>query len=170
VSAASTGTDVVFRSDGGRSNTLLFGIILMIVAESVGMHALLYDRWPYASLALLLLNAATIWWIVAELRAERFAALREDDVLVRFGRSISAELPLASVREASVPSWREVPGDTTPGYLRLAGGEDPNVLLRLDPPVAARLAFGIRKRVSLLGLRLDDPQGFVGELRQRLGT
>ena len=160
-------SDVVFRADAGRSKTLLFGIILMIVAESVGMHALLYGRWPYASLALLVLNAATIWWIALELRAERTAVMRGDDVLVRFGRSVSAEIPLAAVRDARVPTWREIPAEGASGYLRLAGGDDPNVLLWLEPPVAIRLAFGIRKHVGVLGLRLDDPQRFVEALRRR---
>jgi hypothetical protein len=109
MSAASTQLDAVFRSESGRSNALLFGIILMLVVESIGLHALLYHRWPYASLALLLLNVATIWWLVREFRAERVTIVRDDDILVRFGRSISAEIPFDAVREARVPSWLEFP-------------------------------------------------------------
>lgn len=147
----------------------MLGIILMIVAESVGVHALVYARWPMASVALLVLNIATIWWIYREGTAGSCTTVRETVVEVRHGRSTRLDVPLASVRDARVPAWQDIPGTGTSGYLALSGGDDPNALLTLDPPATARLAMGIRRRVSTLGLRLESPGTFVEAIQQRVG-
>lgn len=143
------------------SRGLMLGIILMIVAESVAVHALVYSRWPMASVALLVLNIATIWWIYREGTAGSCTTVREAVIEVRHGRSMRLDVPLASVRDARVPAWQDIPVTGTSGYLALSSGDDPNVLLTLDPPASARLAMGIRRRVSTLGLRLESPTVFV---------
>lgn len=72
------------------------------------------------------------------------------------------------MRDVRVPTWQEVPEEGTAGFMRLAVGDDPNVLLRLEPPVSVRLAFGLRKNAGLIGLRLDEPQRFVAAVKARL--
>lgn len=143
------------------SRGLMLGIIMMIVAESVGVHALVYSRWPMASVALLALNIATIWWIYREGTAGSCTIVRDSVIEVRHGRSMRLDVPLASVRDARVPAWQDIPVTGTSGYLALSSGDDPNALLTLDPPASARLAMGIRRRVSTLGLRLESPAVFV---------
>ncbi|MCC6431630.1 MAG: hypothetical protein IT354_12025 [Gemmatimonadaceae bacterium] len=150
------------------SRALMLGIILMIVAESVAVHALVYSRWPMASVALLVLNIATIWWIYREGTAGSCTTVRETVIEVRHGRSMRLDVPLASVREVRVPAWQDIPGTGTSGYLALSGGDDPNALLTLDPPASARMTMGIRRRVSTLGLRLESPAGFVADVRDRI--
>lgn len=143
------------------SRGLMLGIILMIAAESVAVHALVYARWPMASVALLVLNIATIWWIYREGTAGSCTTVRETVIEVRHGRSMRLDVPIASVRDARVPAWQDIPGTGTSGYLALSGGDDPNALLSLDPHATARMTMGIRRRVSTLGLRLESPAGFV---------
>ncbi|HNV76946.1 MAG: hypothetical protein IPF87_15270 [Gemmatimonadetes bacterium] len=148
------------------SRPLMLGIILVIVAESVAVHALVYSRWPMASVALLVLNIATIWWIYREGTAGSCTTVRESVIEVRHGRSMRLDVPLASVRDARVPAWQDIPGAGTSGYLALSGGDDPNALLTLDPPASARLAMGIRRRVSTLGMRLESPGAFVAAVNE----
>ncbi|MBK8647714.1 MAG: hypothetical protein IPN16_14440 [Gemmatimonadetes bacterium] len=92
--------------------------------------------------------------------------MRESVIEVRHGRSMRLDVPLASVRDARVPAWQDIPGAGTSGYLALSGGDDPNALLTLDPPASARLAMGIRRRVSTLGMRLESPGAFVAAVNE----
>lgn len=165
-SASSAPLSHAFPGAPVMSRPLMLGIILMIVAESVAVHALVYSRWPMASVALLVLNIATIWWIYREGTAGSCTTVRETVIEVRHGRSIRLDVPLANVREARVPAWQDIPGTGTSGYLALSGGDDPNALLSLDPPASARLSMGIRRRVSTLGLRLESPAAFVAAVER----
>jgi hypothetical protein len=143
------------------SRPLVLGITIAVCAESVGAHALIYRRSPLASLVVLVLNIATIWWLVREARAPSGVAIEGEQLVVRHGRSVTMHIPLAQVQAVRAASWQSVPQQGTAGYLPLVGGDDPNVLLELQPPFSARLTFGIRKTVSLLGLRLEEPGQFI---------
>jgi hypothetical protein len=165
-SASSAPLSHAFPGAPVMSRPLMLGIILVIVAESVAVHALVYSRWPMASVALLVLNIATIWWIYREGTAGSCTTVRESVIEVRHGRSMRLDVPLASVRDARVPAWQDIPGAGTSGYLALSGGDDPNALLTLDPPASARLAMGIRRRVSTLGMRLESPGAFVAAVNE----
>lgn len=157
-----------FRGAPVMARGLMFGIIAMIVAESVAVHALVYRRWPWASVALLGFNVATVWWLWREGNSESRATLGNDLVAVRHGSSMRTDIPLASVRDVRVPSWQEVPQSGTSGYASLSGGDDPNVLLMLDPPAQLQLVMGIRRTVRVLGLRMETPVEFVTALGERV--
>jgi hypothetical protein len=164
-----TTPDAVFASDSSRSKPLLLGVILVVAFESVGFHAYLYQRSVLASLLFLAVNLGTIWWLIREFRSEKVTLVRDDDIIVRFGTSVSAQVPLASVRDVRVPTWKEIPGPGTGGFLQLAAGDDPNVLLHIEPPVSVRFPLGLRKSFRLIGLRLDDPQRFVAAVQAKRG-
>lgn len=151
------------------SRSVMFGIILMILAESVAVHALVYARWPMASLALVACNVLTVWWISREGSAESRITLFADRLEVRHGRSTRADFPLAIVGDVRVPTWQEVPQAGTVGYRALSGGDDPNVLLTFEAPVSLRLAMGARRGVRVLGLRLESPEDFVSAVQRARG-
>ena len=50
-------------------------------------------------------------------------------------------------------------------YVNGAKPLEPNVLIVLREPVEARLPFGIRKRVTRLGLRVPNPEQLLTGLR-----
>lgn len=150
------------------SRPLMLGIILAILAESVAVHALVYARWPIASVALLVLNIATIRWIYREGTAGSCTTVAPDAIEVRHGRSTRADIPYASLQDVRVPTWQDVPQAGTAGYLALSGGDDPNVLLHFEPPVKVQLAMGLRRSVSTLGLRLEAPHEFVAAVQGRV--
>lgn len=152
------------------SRPLMLGLILAILAESVAVHALVYARWPIASVALLVLNLATIWWLYREGTAGSCTTVGDEAIEVRHGRSTRADIPYASLQGVRVPSWQDVPLAGTAGYLTLSGGDDPNVLLRCQPSAKVHLAMGLRRSVSTLGLRLEAPHDFVAAVRGRAGV
>jgi hypothetical protein len=154
---------VAFFMRGARSKGLLVGISIALVVESVAVHALVYRRWPFVSLALALLNVASIWWLAAEYRAvgEVATTVADDAIRVRYGRRIRADIPLDALREVRIATWKDVPTTSVRGYLKLSGGDDPNVLLMLDPPVRVALLPGIAREVRQLVLRMDQPDRFV---------
>jgi len=150
------------------SRPVLYGVLLALAAESVALHALLFRRWPFASILLLALNIGTIWWLVREAGAESGVTLGPDALEVRHGLAVRLHVPVTSVRSVQLATWQSVPPPGTAGYVGLGGGDDPNVLVTFDPPAALRLAIGVRRPVKVLGLRLDAPGVFVDTLLQRL--
>lgn len=148
---------------------LMFGIIAMIVAESVGVHALVYTRSRIASLVLLVVNIWTVWWLWREGSAESRTSVTADAIEVRHGRSTRADIPLASVREVRVPTWQQIPQSGTSGYSALSAGDDPNVLVTCDPPAQLQLMMGITRPVRVLGLRLESPAEFVAAVERARG-
>lgn len=169
---ASTVPDIVQDFEGApvMSRPLMVGIMLVLAVESAAVHALLSARWPRASFVLLVVNVAAIWWIYREATAGSRTTVAPDAIEVRHGRSTRADIPYASLRVVRVPSWQDVPQAGTAGYLALSGGDDPNVLLRCEPPATVHLAMGLRRSVSTLGLRLEAPHDFVAAVQGRAGV
>jgi len=161
---------IAFTSLGARSKSLVWGISIVLVVESVALHALLLKRWPWFSAVLVAFNAYTIWWLARGYRAvaELPTLVKESGVVLRVGHRALAEVPYGVIARLSRPSWQEIPGVQTPGYLKLSGSDDPNVLIHFTEPVWFRMMFGIRKSAQIVGLRLDAADGFVQVVSGRL--
>ncbi len=144
-----------------RPRSLLYAMIGVIIVESAAVHALIYKRWPMASVALLVLNVWTLWWLWREFSAESWVRVSPDSIEVRAGRSVRIVAPRASVRSVRRPEWRDLPQPGTKGYLRIAGGEDPNVLVEFQAGVVAELPMGMKRSVTTLGVHLIDPKAFA---------
>lgn len=147
-----------------RPRSLLYAFVGVVVVESAAVHALIYNRWPLASVVLLVLNVWTLWWLWREFSAGAWVLVTPESIDVRSGRSTRLTAPRASVRSVRMPEWRDLPESTAKGYLRIAGGEDPNVLVAFEPAAEAQLTFGVRRSVSALGLRLTEPAQLVAVL------
>jgi hypothetical protein len=154
-----------FRCAPVLARGLMLGIITVIIAESVGLHALVYSGWPVASIVLLTVNIYSIWWIWREGDAESRVTLTDSTLEVRHGRSVSADIPLASVRDVRVATWQDVPAAGTAGYRSLASGDDPNVRVVLEPNASLQLAMGLKRTVGVLGLRLESPAELVAAVQ-----
>ncbi|MEP7382406.1 MAG: hypothetical protein ABI910_12000 [Gemmatimonadota bacterium] len=168
--SAETREEVTTFATTPRPRSLLYGLVGVIVVESVAVHALLYPRHPVLSLLFLVSNVATVWYLVRELATSVPVIVTRDALDVRSGRSIRLRIPVASVTSVRQPEWRDLPAAGSKGYLKIAGSDDPNVLLVLDPPAVAVLPFGMRRSVSTLGLHLTAPAGFVAAIETRVGA
>ncbi|MBX9928972.1 MAG: hypothetical protein K2X99_08665, partial [Gemmatimonadaceae bacterium] len=81
------------------------------------------------------------------------------------GARVQAVIARASIEEVRRATWRELPPDTEPSYLRPTQPGDPNVVVRFRFPVRVTVAGLIPREVRVLGLSLDDPDGFVAALQ-----
>ena len=79
--------DVSFSALSARSKPLVIGMSLAIVVESLAVHVLIVQRFPWLALVLWLTNVYTIWWLVRDYQAvqARPTLLRHDDVYVGIG-------------------------------------------------------------------------------------
>lgn len=142
---------------------MLIGVSIALVVESIAVHALIGQRWPVANGVLIVLNIATLWYLGRHYRAVGATpvTVSDDELWIRHGASISARIPWPQVVDISPPDWKAQPPDTTQQYLKLSGGDDPNVLVKVEPPVDTTLVMGVRRRIALFGLRLDDAAAFA---------
>ncbi|HUO52076.1 MAG TPA: hypothetical protein VMT93_06140 [Gemmatimonadaceae bacterium] len=154
-----------FTVAGMRSGAVLAGVSIAVAVEMLALDLLLHPHHAAASWVLIALSAATLAWLFADYRAlaERPIVLAEGVLHLAIGRRARAAIPVGEIAAAAVPSWRDIP-QYAPDYLKLAGPTDPNVILRFRGPVRIRMVGGIVRRPERLGLRLDDPQGFVRAL------
>ena len=162
--------DVAFSALSARSKPLVIGASIAIVVETFVVHLLIVQRFPWLAVFLWLTNVYTIWWLVRDYRMveSRPTVLRRDDAFVGIGKRLRGAIPYAIMESVSRPSWQERPGPTTPEYVKLSGTGDPNVLLRLREPYSFIGPMGIRKSGRLIGLKLDDPDGFVRAVKERM--
>jgi hypothetical protein len=160
-----------FTSESARSASLLAGIILAVVVESVAVHLLLRARHPGVAWTLTTLAAYSIVWLVAEHRAigRLPIELGDDALLLRLGRRYMARVPLSNVAAVREPTWRTLP-ERSPGYLKASGVGDPNVVITFREPVRFLIAAGVTRPAREIGLRVDHPADFVRSLERRLVT
>jgi hypothetical protein len=163
---------VAFSSLTARSLNFVVGVSIVLVVESLALHALLLKRWPLLSLVLAVLNAWTIWWLARDYRAVATepTLVRKSDLYLRLGRRIRGVVPLTDVREVIRPTWQQIPSVATGDYIKMSGADDPNVLVKVANRVTFEGAFGIRRQGMVIGLRLDDPDGFTKLVNERLVT
>ena len=168
---AGDGTDrrsQTFPLQGGVSASLLVGIGLALVVEGVALHAWIAPRSQSWAWTITALNAATLVWLWRDYRARSRAELTlgTHDLIVALGQHLHCRFARSVVASAEMATWRSV---ADPGmardYVNCAKPLEPNVLIVLRQPVEARLAFGIRKSVTRLGVRVADPERVISEFR-----
>jgi len=157
----------VFPLQGGASAALLVGISLALVIEGVALHFWLAARHPAWAWAITAFNAATLVWLWLDYRARTLAALTlgDRDVVITVGNQLRCQLPRSAIASAEVATWRSVPDpDMARDYVNSAKPLEPNVMLTFQEPVDARLPFGIRKRLTRLGVRIGEPERLISEI------
>ena len=156
-----------FPVTSARSASLVAGLCIAILVESIALHALLSKRHPLLDVVLVVTSLASACWLVADYRAiaARPITLGATELVLRrgFQRLI---VPTSDIERVAEPSWKEIPETGAGDYLSLAGPSGPNVLLELKSPAALRLPIGITRRARRIGLRLDDAPSFVNAVRE----
>lgn len=158
-----------FSYASARSGSLLAGIGIALVVETVALHLWLYARHPLLAWGLTAASVGTLAWLVADYVAMGRGAVRVDADAVRMviGRRVDATVERQSIESVVRPGWKDIPESGTPAaadYLNLTKPAEPNVLVTLVAPKRVRLPGGISRRVRRLGLHLDEPDGFVAAL------
>jgi hypothetical protein len=141
----------------------------VIGVETSVMHLWLRLQHPLLAWSLTAASICALCWLAADYRALGRGAIRVDgDVLdLQVGRRVTLRVPLSAVAAVGRPSWQDLPAPGAPGseeYRNLMKPATPNVLVTLAEPTRVRLPSGIERSARRLGLRLDDPGGFIAAL------
>ena len=87
------------------------------------------------------------------------------DVVLTVGGRLHCRIPRRAIARAERATWRSVPDPAMAReYVNTAKPLEPNVMLMFGEPVHARLPFGIRKRLTRLGVRVAEPERLILEL------
>jgi len=160
-------SDRAFPLQGGVSASLLVGIGVALVVEGAVLHLWLAARHPAWAWTVTALNAVTLVWLWRDYQARTLAMLTlgDRDVLITVGNQLRCQVPRSAIASADVATWRSVPDpDMARDYVNTAKPLEPNVMLTFGEPVEVRLPFGIRKRLTRLGVRVGDPERLISEL------
>ncbi len=155
-----------FSYRSARSGSLLAGLVLAILVETVVLHLWLVDRFPLVAWVLTVTSLGSLGWLVADHRAMGRGAVRltRETVAIAIGRRFTITLPRTDISHVGAAGWRDVPEPGTAaasGYLNLTAPVDPNVILTLTIPTRVRLVAGMSREARRFGLHLDDPRSFV---------
>jgi len=143
--------------------SVVAAIIIVIAAESIGMH-LLVQMWSVrAAWIVTALDLYGILWLLGDYQALRLRPTTIDSgsLHIRYGIRWSADVALDNI--ASVEpvrgEWKR------PGALKIAILDDPALLIRLREPVTATGLGGLLTRqVDTIAILPDDIDGFKSAL------
>jgi hypothetical protein len=150
---------------------IVAAVLLVLAAETIGLHLLL-QRWsPAAAWVLTVLSLYSGFWLIGLYQAVRLRPIRieEDRLLIRIGLKWRIEVPFADVAGFEILR----PGTVLPkrkDLLRAVVLGESRYLLRLARPLTAEGPYGIRKQVGQIAFTVDEPQRFEAALREQLET
>jgi hypothetical protein len=149
-------------------STILACIIVLIVAEGIGMHLLL-SRWnQIAAWAWTGFDLWAIVWLLGDYQALRLrrSSIDAEALHLRYGMRWSVSVPLAKI--VSVEEVRAESDWKRKDVLKVAMLEEPRWLVTFDEPVVVKGLAGLRKTVRALALLPDDDET-ISVLRRASG-
>ncbi len=149
------GQAITFHQRSGWG-TIVACLLVLLGAESVGMHLLLR---LWSNTAAWVWTGLDLWgaiWLIGDYHALRLnrSSMDERALRIRFGMRWSLDVPLANI--ASMTEIREESEWKRRDVLKLAILDDPRWLVTLREPMMAQGMAGIRKRVSAIAMLPDD--------------
>jgi hypothetical protein len=153
-----------------RSGSQIVGLGIAVAVELALTDIFLFGAHPLFACLITAISVGSVWFLAADYFAFGRGAVRIDDrdLELRIGRRIAGRVPLARVSNTVHATWRDIPTLGSPGvsdYRNLMKPATPNVLVTLTEASPITL-FGVTLRPRRLGLRLDDPAGFVAAMNQ----
>lgn len=144
-------------------------ILIAIAVEIIPIHALL-GRWSItAAWVVTGLSLYSAIWLIGDYRAIRLEVtmLDADHLHVRFGIRWRLALPLAGIE-----SVERIGGRVTreAADLRVALPGSRRLMIRLSSPVEAIGPWGLRRKVRVLELGLDDPERLEALILDRMDS
>lgn len=137
-------------------STIVVCIIVMIVAESIGMH-LLIALW--SPLGAWIWTALDLWgmvWLIGDYHALRLrrSSIDGEALHIRYGLRWSVSVPLASI--VAVEAVQREEEWKRRDVLKVAILDEPRWLITFDAPVVAHGLAGLRKEIRGIALLPDD--------------
>jgi hypothetical protein len=145
--------------------TVVACIIVLVIAESIGMHLLISMWSPLAAWIWTGLDIWAVVWLLGDLNGLRLRPswIDADGLHIRYGLRWSVTVPfgdIAAVAEVRAESeWKRR------DVLRVAMLEEPRWLIQLRTPVTARGMAGLRKTITGIALLADDDEALTSVRR-----
>ena len=154
-------------SCGEASGFQMFATLLaaVIVFEGIPMHFLL-QHWNHAAAYIYTgFDVYALFWVIALGRSLQLrpVLIGEQSVLLHAGLVWQIEFKRENIK-AMNPLAGDAPRRKEPGYLSMVAINDPQWLIELNEPVAARGPYGLRRTVTKIGVAVDDPSSFRAAL------
>lgn len=143
---------------------IVVALILAIAVETLAVHFFVV-RWSVVLAWVLTgLSIYSIVWLLGDCRAlmSRLTCFSGDRLLLRFGLRWEADIQLSNINAVEIITS----GRGLPFIITLSG--NPNIRVSFHDSVEFVGLYGIRKKATLLALRLDDPIAFRNELQMRI--
>jgi len=139
-------------------SSIVVCIIVLIAAESIGMHFFLRMWTAKAAWAWTALDLWAIAWLLGDYHALRLRVTTVDEsaMHLRFGMRWNATIPLANIE--SIAEVRETGEWKRRDVLRLAILDEPRWLITLREPVEVQGLVGMRKTVRAIAMLPDDEE------------
>jgi hypothetical protein len=157
----------VYRRSGW--DTILICILVLLAAESIGVHLLIQTWSVRAAWVVTLLDLYGAIWLLGDYHAMRLRPITIDEstLHVRFGFRWSISIPLQNI--AAIEPVRSESDWKRKDVLKVALLDEPRLLVRLNAPATAIGLAGIRKTINAVALLPDDLEEFEEALRAAVG-
>lgn len=148
---------------------IIIVFIVIIILETVGLHFLVSIWSDILAWIMTAINAYGIVYMIAFKNSFRFLPILLDDnhLRIRLGFQCDINIPLHNIESIGTAKeigiGEKIPKDVYMAYLRF---DTPQFQIRLKEPVAVKGAFGLSKQISLVIIRVDEPQLFTTQLNQ----
>ncbi len=154
-----------FTYRSARSGSLTLGVMLVLTIETGVFHLWLSSRFPMVAWTLTLTTVAMLCWIVADYRAMGSSEIcvHPEAIELPIGKRFTTQIQRDDILSADLATWRDLV-ELSNDSLNLTKPAEPNVLLHLRAPTAVKLFAGVSRRVSRIGLHVDEPAAFVRAL------
>jgi hypothetical protein len=167
-----SGEALAFSYRSSRSGSVVAAIVAAVAIETVALHFAVSSRLPMLAWIMTLTSLFAIVWLVRDYVAMGTGTviLSNESLRLEIGARFDITIPLGAIVRAFQPTFRDLP---TPGtnqgrdYINLTKPSSPNVLIMLEAPHRVRLALGIHRVVTRIGLRLDDGAAFLAAVAER---
>lgn len=145
--------------------TLLIGLSIAVVVETIGVHFLV-ARWSHLAAWILTgLSVYAIVWLLGDFQAMRCRPMRvtASHFLLRVGVRWEANIPLEKIAHVEKSRSIENKRDKATLIAQLCGAT--NVRVEFTEPIEVIGPYGFRKRISRAHLQIDDAESFVQSVR-----
>jgi hypothetical protein len=141
--------------------SIVAGLLVVIAAESIGMHLLL-QRWSAtAAWIATALDAYGMLWLIGDYHALRLrpTLITRESIEIRHGLRWSATIDRANI--AAIATVQREEDWKRRRTLKVALIDEPRFIIRLHHPVTATGIAGMRKTIDSIAIRPDDADSFI---------
>lgn len=158
-----------YHNAGGYMNMML-GLALAFPVEVVGVHLLLSQWSVVAAIVVTALSVYAAVWLLGDARARvmRPIIVGEDAVHLECGIQMEALIPLGQIGTFAF-SEAEIRGIPDAERLNYGTFYHADVWIVTKRPIEVRTLLGT-KRVSAIGISVDDSNAFASLVAERIGT